>query len=167
MPFGTLFSSLTALDQEIKRSAVDISKKLRQVENCQEWSIEGMLDRKQAVDCLLAEGIQSGRFSLPEAVGRRHLQEQKLRRELVLALDDWLDQCLAPVQHELEGLSRDYRPRRLRDEIILHWAYLVTLDQVEAFTQTLNALAHRYEPYGLQFRMTGPWPPYTFCQISP
>lgn len=164
LAFGGLFSGLEALDLEIGKRRTDIAAVLRQVEGCQEWSVEGTLDRKQAIDRLLAEGLRAGRFSLPEATGRRHLEEQKLRRALVPEVDGWIGQHMAAIQQELAALSRDCRPRRLRDEIILHWACLVAVGQADDFGQAVNAIASGYGHHGLRLRLTGPWPPYSFCQ---
>jgi len=167
LPFGTLFSGPAALDQAIEQGAADIAAVLRQVAGCQEWSVEGTLDRRQTVDCLLDEGLQSGRLSLPEGAGRRHLEEQKLRRALALEIDDWLDRRMEAIQQELAALSRAHRPRRLLDDKILHWAYLVPTGQTDDFSVAVNAVASRHQAFGLRLRLTGPWPPYTFCQPSP
>lgn len=82
LSFGTLFSNLSALEQEMKRRSTQVLAVLQHIAGCQEWSLEATLDRKQAVDTLLAEGLQSGRFCLSDSAGRRHLEEQKLRRTL-------------------------------------------------------------------------------------
>jgi hypothetical protein len=166
LPFGTLFSGLAALDQEIELRCVEIAEVLRQVKGCQEWSVEAALDRKQAVEYLLHEHVQSGQTVLPESAGRRHLEEQKLRRALDAGLGEWLGQAMAPVQAGLAALSRDWRSRRLRDDTVLHWAYLVPTEQADAFGQAVTAILEDHKRQGLRFRLTGPWPPYTFSQTS-
>jgi hypothetical protein len=167
LPFGTLFSGWGALDQAIGERATEIADTLNWVAESQEWSVEGTLERQQAVDFLLQEGLQSGRFSLPEAIGRRHLEEQKLRRTLAAELNDWLEHRLMAIQQELAALCRDCRPRRLLEGRILHRAYLVPVHQTEAFRRTVRAMTDHHEPSGLHLRLTGPWPPYTFCQSTP
>lgn len=167
LPFGALFSGWVALDQAIEDRAAEITDSLRRVADCQEWSVEGTLDRQQAVTFLLKEGLQSGRFQLPEAAGRRHLEEQKLRRNLAAELNGWLEQRFLAMQQELAGLSRESRSRRLLEERILHWAYLVPAHQSEAFRRTVSAMTDLHAASGLRLRLTGPWPPYTFCQSAP
>jgi hypothetical protein len=166
LSFGTLFSGLDALEQEMTRRSKDVLAVLQHITGCQEWSLEATLDRKQAVDALLAEGLQTGRFTLPEAAGRRHLEEQKLRRTLSSELNDWLAQCLTSLHNELLPLKRDFRSRRLLDDKVLHSAYLLPIGQVAAFQQQVSAIASRYEEYGLSFRVTGPWAAYSFCQLA-
>jgi len=166
LSFGTLFSNLSALEQEMTRRSTEVLAVLQHIAGCQEWSLEAMLDRKQAVDSLLAEGLQSGRFCLPEGVGRRHLEEQKLRRTLTADLNGWLSECLDSLQNELRPLMRDFRSRRLLDDKILHWAYLLPIEQVAAFQRQVSNITSRYEVYGFSFRVTGPWAAYSFCQLA-
>lgn len=166
LSFGTLFSNLSALEQEMTRRSTEVLAVLQHIAGCQEWSLEAMLDRKQAVDSLLAEGLQSGRFCLPEGAGRRHLEEQKLRRTLTADLNGWLAECLDSLQNELCPLMRDFRSRRLLDDKVLHWAYLLPVEQVAAFQQQVSNITSRYEVYGFSFRVTGPWAAYSFCQLA-
>jgi len=166
LPFGTLFSSLTVLEQEINRRSGEISAVLEKVAGCQEWSVQGSLDRNAAVDYRLVDGLQSGRLKLPDAIGRRHLEEQKIRRQLASDLDDWLSERLESLQQELAGFARDFRQRRLTENKVSHWAFLVPEGQVEAFQIKLGQMTREQEAFGLALRLTGPWPPYTFSQSA-
>jgi len=162
--FGTLFSSLAAMERELARCSVDVQRVLQHISGCQEWSIEATLDRNLAIEVLLAEGLASGRFCLPTAAGRRHLEEQKLRRNLSADLDDWLAQCFSAFQEALLPLQRDFRERKLLDNKVLHWAYLLPLENVAGFQEQMAGIVKRYAAYGLNFRITGPWVAYSFCQ---
>jgi hypothetical protein len=164
LPFGTLFSSLPALEQEIGRRSREVASLLGRVSGCQEWSVEVTLDRFKAIDYLLGEGLQSGLFKLPDSVGRRHLEEKKLRRQVASDLDGWVDERMESLQQELMPFARDFRTRRLTENKISHWAYLVPVGQVQSFRLKVDDIAARDEAYGLAFRVSGPWPPYTFCQ---
>ena len=166
LPFGTLFSSLTVLEQEINHRSVEIASVLEKVAGCQEWSVQGSLDRNAAVDYRLVDGLQSGRLKLPDAIGRRHLEEQKIRRQLASDLDDWLSERLESLQQELAGFARDFRQRRLTENKVSHWAFLVPEGQVEAFQIKLGQMTREQEAFGLALRLTGPWPPYTFSQSA-
>lgn len=166
LSFGTLFSNLRALEQEMKHNAHAILAVIHHVTGCQEWSLEATLDRKQAVDVLLIEGLQSGRFTLPDSAGRRHLEEQKLRRNLNSDLNGWLEQCLTSLQKELQPLTHDDRSRRITDDKVLHSVYLLPVEKVSKFQQQLTNIASQYEVYGFSFRVTGPWAPYSFSHLA-
>ena len=66
------------------------------------------------------------------------------------------------LQQELMPLARDFRTRRLTENKISHWAYLVPVGQVQSFRLKVDYIAAQQEAYGLAFRLSGPWPPYTF-----
>lgn len=164
VPFGTLFSNIAALEQEMQRRCSDVLAILGHISGCEEWAVEATLERKRAVEALFAEGLQSGRFSLPESAGRRHLEEQKLRRQVNNELNDWLVERLNAWQNELGALARDFRQRRSTDDKILHWAYLLPVANVVTFQERVDKLSSRYAGYGFSFRVTGPWAAYSFCQ---
>lgn len=166
LSFGTLFSNVSALAWEMKDNANAILAVIHHVSGCQEWSLEATLDRKQAVDVLLTEGLSSGRFVLPDGAGRRHLEEQKLRRNLDSELNSWLVACLTSLQKELYPLIHDNRSRRITDDKVLHSVYLVSVEKVSEFLQQLTYITSQYEVYGFSFRVTGPWAPYSFSHLT-
>ena len=48
----------------------------------------------------------------------------------------------------------------------MNGAYLVAESETARFHTLLAELAARYEPEGLDFEMTGPWPPYNFVRLN-
>ncbi|MFZ2725977.1 MAG: GvpL/GvpF family gas vesicle protein [Methylococcaceae bacterium] len=164
VPFGTLFSNLIALEQEMQRRSHDVLAVLEHILGCEEWAVDASLDRKQAIEALFTQGVASGRFVLPESAGRRHLEEQKIRRQLNNELNDWLAELLNSWQTDLNAQARDFCERRLAEDKILHWAYLMPIAGVTDFQARLAELGSRYADYGFNFRITGPWAAYSFCQ---
>ncbi len=164
VPFGTLFSNSNALEQEMQRRSHDVLAVLEHILGCEEWAVEASLDRKQATENLFVQGIESGRFVLPESVGRRHLEEQKIRRLVNNELNDWIVELLNNWQTELNALARDFCERRLAEDKILHWAYLMPIAKVADFQARIAELSSDYADYGFNFRVTGPWAAYSFCQ---
>lgn len=61
---------------------------------------------------------------------------------------------------------RDFHSRRLSDDKVLHWAYLLPVEKVAVFQQQVNAISRHYEAYGFNFRVTGPWAAYSFSQLT-
>jgi hypothetical protein len=57
--------------------------------------------------------------------------------------------------------SRINKP--IGEKMILNAAFLVARDAEEDFDQRVRAIGARYEH--LNFRYTGPWPPYNFVNI--
>lgn len=164
LSFGTLFSSIDTLEQAMMERSDVVSASLQHISGCQEWSLEVTLDRNQAVDGLLAEGLRSGDISLPEASGRRHLEEQKLRRKLQAELNEWMDGVLVAIHESIKPLMRDSCQRKLTDNKLMHWAFLIPEVAVVLFQQRIDQIATNYQPYGFSFRVTGPWAAYSFAR---
>ena len=164
LSFGTLFSSVSALEQVMTQRASDVSASLVHIADCQEWSLEVTVDRNQAVDCLLAEELSSGRISLPQASGRRHLEEQKYRRNLHAGLSDWMESTLLEIYESIQPMTRDGCQRKLTDHKVRHWAFLIPQDAAAAFLPHIDKIAVDYEPFGFSFRLTGPWAAYSFTR---
>ncbi|MFQ3171752.1 MAG: hypothetical protein ACI9DG_001789 [Oleispira sp.] len=164
LSFGTLFSSVNALEQVMTQRSNDVSASLQHIADCQEWSLEVAVDRNQAVDNLLAEELSSERISLPEASGRRHLEEQKLRRNLHAGLSDWMETILVTIYESIQPMTRDACQRKLSDQKVMHWAFLIPKDTVASFLQHIDQIATDYQPFGFNFRLTGPWAAYSFAR---
>jgi hypothetical protein len=164
LSFGTLFSSVNALEQVMTQRSNDVSASLQHIADCQEWSLEVTVDRNQAVDNLLAEELSSGRIRLPEASGRRHLEEQKLRRNLHAGLSDWMETILVTIYESIQPMTRDACQRKLSDHKVMHWAFLIPKDTAASFLPHIDQIATDYQPFGFNFRLTGPWAAYSFAR---
>ena len=164
LSFGTLFSSVDALEQVMRQRSNDVSAALQHIADCQEWSLEVTVDRNQAVDNLLGEELSSGRISLPEASGRRHLEEKKLRRNLHAGLSDWMESTLVAIYERIEPMTRDACQRKLSDQKVMHWAFLIPEDGAASFLPHIDQIATDYQSFGFNFRLTGPWAAYSFAR---
>jgi len=51
-------------------------------------------------------------------------------------------------------------------EAVLNAAYLVAEQEVSRFHDVVAALAERYQPLGIEFEVTGPWPAYNFVRLD-
>jgi hypothetical protein len=78
----------------------------------------------------------------------------------------WLDSTIITLQKKLKPVIHDVRTRQLGDDKVINFAYLVNIHEKSAFEQRIRSVEQDYESYGLTFRITGPWPPYTFSQHS-
>lgn len=165
LPFGTLFSSPAALTQEMDRRRGEIEAVLRRLAGCAEWAVQGELDRDAAVDTRLRAAIADGRYVPAASPGRRHLEEQRLRRELAADLDAWAQQAAGTVAEALRGLSRGFVERRVPagQALAFNWAFLVPEAALPAFRQTLDAAARGLAGQGLSLVCKGPWPCYSFA----
>jgi Gas vesicle synthesis protein GvpL/GvpF len=80
------------------------------------------------------------------------------------------DERAAAIHAALAGQARAATLARPHDrrlsgderEMVLNGAYLVPVEQAEAFRALVDELGRVHEPHGLQLELTGPWAPYHF-----
>ena len=164
LPFGTLFSSRAALECEMERRQHEIDTALRRLAGCSEWAVQGTLDHAAALDARVREAIAEGRYVPSAMPGRRHLEEQRLRRGLEADLGDWARAAAASLAQALRRASTDFVERRVPtgQALAFNWAFLVPNPSVDAFQSTVTAALPELARYGLSVVCKGPWPGYSF-----
>ncbi|MGI0117072.1 GvpL/GvpF family gas vesicle protein [Zooshikella sp. RANM57] len=164
--FGSLFSSPQKLMDTMLVQRRMIANGLKRVAGCCEWGVQGILDRAVALDARVAEALQQAPSHLSESPGRRHLQVQRLRRELERSTDRWLASQMDRVVTALTVNVRDFydRQRQTVDHQVVNWAFLVSRQHEQSFFTELATQQEEAKKYGLNLICKGPWPPYSFCR---
>ncbi|MEA2709536.1 MAG: hypothetical protein QOF78_2137 [Phycisphaerales bacterium] len=149
-----------------------IAQTLATLRGKQEWGVKIHADVAALARQLIARG--GGEPDTPDA-GKRYLERKKreddTRGDAERFAREQAEEChvvLAAAAADAAMLPR--RPRAGaagRDaEPVLNAAYLLADEDVERFHDAVAALAERYRPLGLEFDMTGPWPPYNFVRLD-
>jgi len=169
--FGTLFSSQESLAEFLDIHRKTISQFLQRVSDQEEWSIKGLLDRKQAGKDLMSASLaaQQGRLAtLPP--GTRYFQEQRIRSAAEKELSLWLNETCRQVASDLMKQASDFRecqvvprePPESGSEVVLNWAFLLRKCATAAFRLRIDQVNEKHATRGLVFELSGPWPPYRF-----
>ncbi|WP_058557737.1 GvpL/GvpF family gas vesicle protein [Thiohalocapsa sp. ML1] len=168
LPFGTLFSSPAALAAEMELRRDDIGAALARLAGCAEWAVQGELDRDAALDALVRDAIVAGDWTPPAAPGRRHLEEQRLRRELDAELDNWAEAAAATLADALAAASRGHAQRRIPagQTLAFNWAFLVPTDGLDDFHAAIDTTGPVLAGHGLRVVCKGPWPGYSFVAAA-
>lgn len=167
--FGSMFSTIAALDEALERDAAQIAAFFEETGEAEEWSIKVWCDRDAALtwareelaDRCASEGSGSGAAYL--LARKRRDEATELVEEHTLELcDDLLD--------SLEDVALDAVERRAVDPdpdgerwLLAHMALLVHPDDARVFDARLDALAKPFEAVGMTLELSGPWAPYSFC----
>jgi hypothetical protein len=170
-PFATLFSSPERLGEFLDEHRVVISEFLERVADQEEWSVRGLLDRKQAGRALTAASLaaQEGQLAaLPQ--GQRYFAEQRIRAGAEKALSLWLEETRRQVASRLMKQASDFREcpavaRASREsgvEMVLNWAFLLPKRATPAFRAQVDQVNEKQAMGGLILELSGPWPPYRF-----
>jgi hypothetical protein len=168
-PFASIFSSPEKLAQFVEVHQARIAGFLKDITGKQEWSVRVFADPDLAAEPVTAAAReQTERSSL--ATATRHPRERKNRPDTGGSA---LETVITAVAEDLGKLALARASRKpiggddgARLELH-HWAFLIPDDQVEVFRALAAAAAREYEPHGLEFRVSGPWPPYSFVPQLP
>jgi hypothetical protein len=169
--FGTLFSSQERLAEFLDKHRAVISEFLERVADQEEWSVRGLLDRRQAGHALTSASLaaREAQFAaLPP--GRRYFEEQRIRAGAEKELNLWLEETRRQVASNLMKQASDFcectgAPREAPEsgiEVVLNWAFLLPKSATPAFRAQIDQLNTQHAPNGLVFGVSGPWPPYRF-----
>ena len=168
--FGTLFSSLESLGNFLKANETAILQFLDRVADQEEWAIKGLLDRMRASETIRSVVVRTRQEELSASPGKRYIQEQRMMAAAEKELNTRLKQVCQSVAKKLNQYASDFCELPVRDrtvpagdrEIILNWAFLVPQNARPYFCGRVDEVNAGYSQWGLEFEVTGPWPPYSF-----
>jgi hypothetical protein len=160
-PFATLFESLESVRGFLLGSRDPIAGFFRDLGGKREWSVKGMLDRTVTSENLTpALGEQSP--------GIKYLAAKRSQAASKEARSQWLRAVCEQAAGELRQQAPAFRERRVwkaggPSDAIFNWAFLLPAGEEGDFRQRIARLDERHGPLGLNFVVTGPWPPYSFA----
>jgi len=169
--FATLFSDAENLRARITRHQAILLAFLERTRDQAEWSVKALYDRKSALVRITERTLAERATELTAlAPGRRYFEERKLREvvesELSTTLAEacrWLYGRLSEMATEAcEGRLQTQEQSGLTLDMAANWAFLIARSALDTFKQRVDALSGAGNPGGLQLRMSGPWPPYSF-----
>src|SRR3954453_23103007 len=168
MSFGTVFRTDDDIREVLKSIYPSLKDVLKQMGNKLEFGLKVTWDRDRIVEELKRENEEIHRFQ--HELTRKHLQSTYFARmQLGRMIDKALSERAAEVVREIyDGLravcvaSRDNKV--IGDKMIMNAAFLIQKDKESEFDAAVNAVAQKFGDR-LNFKYTGPWPPYNFVNI--
>jgi hypothetical protein len=168
MSFGTVFRTDDDIKEVLKSIYPSLKDVLKQMEGKVEFGLKVTWDRDQIIEELKREHEDIHRFH--QEITRKHLQSTYLAR---MQLGRMIDKALAErsaqyVREIYDGLrdacvaSRDNKP--IGEKMILNAAFLIQRAREDEFDAAVNRVARKFGTR-LNFKYTGPWPPYNFVNI--
>ncbi|HSM86199.1 MAG TPA: GvpL/GvpF family gas vesicle protein [Candidatus Limnocylindrales bacterium] len=168
MAFGTVFRTADDIKEVLKSIYTSLKDVLRQMTGKLEFGLKVAWDRDRIIEELKREHEEIHRFH--QELTRKHLQSTYFAR---MQLGRMIDKALAElaanyVRDIYDGLrsvcvaSRDNKP--IGDKMILNAAFLIQKEREPEFDAAVNRVAQKFGDR-LNFKYTGPWPPYNFVNI--
>ena len=170
-PMWIMFSDGAAVSQMLASRAPALRDTLERVTGARELCVRVLADRTALANA--AEKMDSALSALEEQAnvappGQAYLLRRKLAEVRKAATRDAAARIAEETHDALSGSSRASvaRASAVAEEpgVLLDGAYLVADDRYEGFRAVLTGLIAAYEPAGLHFDFTGPWPPYHFVR---
>src|SRR5438270_6264381 len=168
MSFGTVFRTDDDIRDVLKTINASLKDVLKQMAGKVEFGLKVTWDRDRIIEELKHEDEEIHRFHLE--LTKKHLQSTYFAR---MQLGRMIDKSMAErsalyVREIYEALrsvcvaSRDNKP--IGEKMIMNAAFLIEREHESDFDATVNKIARKFGDR-MNFKYTGPWPPYNFVNI--
>ncbi len=168
MSFGTVFRTDDDIKEVLRSIYASLKDVLKQMAGKVEFGLKVNWDRDQVIEELKREDEEIHRFN--QEITRKHLQStylarMQLGRMIDKALVERSAQYVREIYDSLRSVcvaSRDNKP--IGDKMIMNAAFLIDRQRETDFDEAVNKIARKFGDR-LNFKYTGPWPPYNFVNI--
>ena len=168
MSFGTVFRTDDDIREVLKSIYPSLKDVLKQMSGKLEFGLKVTWDRDAVIEELKREHEEIQRFH--QEITRKHLQStyfarMQLGRMIDKALVERSAQYVREIYDALRHVcvaSRDNKP--IGDKMIMNAAFLIERQRESEFDAAVNKVARKFGDR-LNFKYTGPWPPYNFVNI--
>jgi len=168
MSFGTVFRTDDDIREVLRSIYPSVKDVLKQMAGKVEFGLKVTWDRDRIIDELQREHEEIHRFH--QEITRKHLQSTYFARmQLGRMVDKAMEERSAAYVREIYEMlreicvaSRDNKP--IGDKMIMNAAFLLEREREAEFDAAVNRVARKFGER-LNFKYTGPWPPYNFVNI--
>ena len=138
----------------------------------EEWAVKVMVDRTKTLDILINNILEKNSEEIASSSpGMQYFNKQRIRNKAQKELTYWVSDSCKSVMNDLVCQSSDFFERKplLRDatgsdmDMLCNWAFLVPRNTVKDFKTRIKHANRDHIQQGLFFKLSGPWPPYSFC----
>ncbi len=171
MRFGSVVESADAVMQVLKRNVSGIQANLRSLENKLEFGLKVFCDSEK----LKAELIEKSKtevghpinpaYELPVSVFRDYVNKKLEAHRLEELLLCHVDSVITQITGLCDRLNIMCKTRKMLSETtIIDAVFLLEKNRKDPLIKHLEELKTQYP--GLNFVLTGPWPPYSFVEST-
>ena len=166
MSFGTVFRTREDII-ELLRSAYDaFIDVLTKMQDKLEFGLKVLWEPQEIIRQIEGEeeDIRQLKKELSSQKGSTYFARVQYDRLVNAALEARSERYVKSIMDELAEVSVASRWNKpIGDKMIMNAAFLVSRDKETGFDAKVKEIGARYN--GLNFRYTGPWPPYNFVNI--
>jgi len=167
--FGTFLKSDEMIGQLMADHYDSMVDNLNRVANKEEYGLKILWDYEKSKlkikDSLDSKGINGKDYFSKETVYNNYLLEKIKKHRLEDAILKHVEQLIDEITQHLRQISPEFKCKKMMtNTIILDLDFLVQKTKGDEFIQKIEAL--RLSKEDLHFLLTGPWPPYSFVEIT-
>jgi hypothetical protein len=163
MKLFTLFTTDARALAHMAKIRRRLERVLDRVEGCEEWGLRVYFDERRAMD---AAAKRAHREAAGLATGAGFLFFKKRRQE---AQEGAVAEAREDAESLFDALGRRAKDARQRApmqgagaRLLLDAFFLVSRGKIAGFRAAAKKSAAKIERPGLEVRLSGPWPPYSF-----
>jgi Gas vesicle synthesis protein GvpL/GvpF len=164
--FGTIYRSLDRVRDFLAGDRTELASTLEQLRGKREWGVKSLVDRDrlgQAVHASDPRAAELAEATEAKPAGTAYLGRKRLERHLEARADQLAARFAGEAHERLAAVAERAVLERSAG---LKGAYLVDEARDDDFRRVLEAVGREYEPFGIRFELTGPWPPYSFVEAA-
>jgi hypothetical protein len=166
MSFGTVFKTRDDI-LELLRAAYDaFHDVLNKMQDKVEFGLKVLWDRDVMIREIERqdENVRRLRNEISSQKGSTYFARMQYGRLVDAALEGLTERYVTEIFEQLRPVAVASRANKpIGDKMIMNAAFLVTRAQETAFDAKVKEIGVRYDK--LDFKYTGPWPPYNFVNI--
>src|SRR3989475_1090453 len=168
MSFGTLFKTEEDTTEFLKDTYDALRDVLLKMKDKLEFGLKVNWDRESVLGEIEQENEELRRLKAEIESNQQtstYFARMQLGRLFEQALADKADSYVREINKELQSAAIASRSNKvIGDKMIMNAAFLVARAKQDQFDQKVHEIGKRYEGK-LNFKYTGPWPPYNFVTI--
>ena len=166
MSFGTVFKTRDDIVELLRGAYEAFRDVLEKMQDKVEFGLKVLWDRDVMIREIEHddEDIRRLKNEISAVPGSTYFARMQYGRQIDAALQARSEQYVADIFAQLRDVSVAARANKpIGEKMIMNAAFLVSRDKETAFDAKVKEVGAVYEK--LNFRYTGPWPPYNFVNI--
>lgn len=166
MSFGTVFKTRDDIVELLRGAYEAFRDVLEKMQDKVEFGLKVLWDRDVMVREIENddEDIRRLKNEIAAVPGSTYFARMQYGRQIEAALQGRSEQYVADIFAQLRDVSVAARANKpIGEKMIMNAAFLVSRDKETAFDGKVKEVGALYDK--LNFRYTGPWPPYNFVNI--
>jgi hypothetical protein len=166
MSFGTVFKTRDDIVELLRAAHDAFNDVLNKMEEKVEFGLKVLWDKEVMIKEIERqdENVRRLRNEISSQKGSTYFARMQYGRLVDAALESLTERYVNEIFEHLRPVAVASRANKpIGDKMIMNAAFLVTREQEAAFDAKVKEIGVRYDK--LDFKYTGPWPPYNFVNI--